>query len=114
MPINGIVKFDATVKGSIVNYECNEGCILSGVVQRVCNDNGQWSGNAPQCKSKLITQLKWLNELYCKINNIIIPASYIRTFFPILIKLPLLLHSEQLWSLFEFSLKKTVTVFIVT
>jgi len=54
MPTNGIVKFDATVKGSIVNYECNEGCILSGVTQRICKDNGQWSGNAPQCKSKLV------------------------------------------------------------
>ena len=63
MPTNGIVKFDATVKGSIVNYECNEGCILSGVTQRICKDNGQWSGIAPQCKSKLIIQFKLLNDL---------------------------------------------------
>ena len=51
MPTDGMIKFNGTVKGSIVHYKCNEGCIV-GVVQRVCKSNGQWSGDVPYCKCK--------------------------------------------------------------
>lgn len=38
-------------------YECTEGCIHDGVVERVCQGNNQWSGDVPHCKSKLISSL---------------------------------------------------------
>ena len=56
-PTNGVVKFNSTLRGSNATYVCYEGCIHNGVVQRVCQGNGQWSDDVPQCKSKLINSL---------------------------------------------------------
>ena len=52
---NGMVSFNSTVEGSMANYTCDEGYILDGVVQRTCEENGQWSGDVPQCQRKLIS-----------------------------------------------------------
>ena len=70
-PTNGIVKFQSTMTGIIATYECNEGCVLDGVVQRVCEGNGQWSGNVPQCKSKLIIFIKVV-ATYIVVNSTVI------------------------------------------
>ena len=39
--------------GSIATYKCNEGCIIDGAVQRICERNSQWSASIPQCHSEL-------------------------------------------------------------
>ena len=53
-PTNGIVDYNSTVEGSTANYRCNEGYILVGIIQRVCNDSGQWLGGVPECQRKLV------------------------------------------------------------
>ena len=53
IPTNGMVKFSSTTLRSIANYNCNEGCTLDGVVQRICEHNSHWSGSTPQCHSEL-------------------------------------------------------------
>jgi len=58
MPTNGMVNFNSTVEGSMANYMCNEGYIIDGVIQRVCQDNGQWSGSVPQCQRELTLLLR--------------------------------------------------------
>ena len=53
IPSNGMVSYNSTVEGSMANYTCDEGYILDGVVQRICEENGRWSGDV-QCQRKLI------------------------------------------------------------
>ena len=48
-PANGRVNFSSTTFGSIATYECNDGYVLAGDLQRTCQDNNQWSGSEPQC-----------------------------------------------------------------
>ena len=45
--------FNGTKLGSIANYRCNEGCLLNGAVQRICEHNSQWSDSIPQCQGEL-------------------------------------------------------------
>lgn len=40
---------NGTAAGSLVTYICQEGYRLIGVAQRICLDNGSWSGVAPSC-----------------------------------------------------------------
>lgn len=54
VPNNGMVSYNSTVEGSMAVYMCDEGYILEGVIQRTCEESGQWSGNVPQCHRKLI------------------------------------------------------------
>lgn len=52
-PINGQVSLSGTTFGSLAVYECNTGFSLVGNVERVCQDNEEWSGTVPTCDSSL-------------------------------------------------------------
>ena len=52
-PTNGQVDFTATFGGSIANYTCDQGYLLCGAGNRICQSNGSWSGSPPDCISKL-------------------------------------------------------------
>ncbi|CAI8000476.1 Sushi, von Willebrand factor type A, EGF and pentraxin domain-containing protein 1, partial [Geodia barretti] len=49
-PSNGQVTIAGTGIGATATYSCNTGYIFRGVVSRVCQANGQWSGSAPTCE----------------------------------------------------------------
>ena len=50
-PENGFVTINGRTFGSIATYQCDEGFILVGDMQRMCQINGEWSGNEPICES---------------------------------------------------------------
>ena len=52
-PMNGLVQVNGTTIGSRADYKCNSGFKLEGVAWRRCQDNGEWTGEAPVCKSKM-------------------------------------------------------------
>ena len=43
--------------GAVANYTCEANYTLVGDEQRMCGDNGIWSGLAPQCLCKKILKL---------------------------------------------------------
>ncbi|XP_076036539.1 CUB and sushi domain-containing protein 3-like [Oratosquilla oratoria] len=51
-PIKGEVKYDndTTYLGSTIEYECIKNHRLEGDLQRVCLENGEWSGKTPVCR----------------------------------------------------------------
>ena len=49
---NGVRMMENTTYGSSVSYFCNPGYMLVGSRKRVCQANGQWSGQATSCASK--------------------------------------------------------------
>ena len=52
-PDNGrIIFLDGTSFGSVARYECNNGFVLIGIPIRSCDEDGNWSGEAPVCQSK--------------------------------------------------------------
>lgn len=38
--------------GARVTYNCNEGFIMSGIKERVCQGDSSWSDTSPQCKKQ--------------------------------------------------------------
>ena len=48
-PLNGQVMVFGTTLGSQALYNCDEGYILLGSTSRVCESNGRWSGDEPEC-----------------------------------------------------------------
>ena len=44
MDLNG------TTFGSVAVYQCREGLTLNGESTRMCQANGEWSGNEPTCE----------------------------------------------------------------
>ncbi|XP_072026993.1 uncharacterized protein [Amphiura filiformis] len=48
-PANGGLYFTRTSVGGVVTYTCDEGFMLMGMEQRVCQENGQWFGRIPTC-----------------------------------------------------------------
>ena len=48
-PRNGTVVVDGFSAGDAAVYSCNEGFELVGEMTRVCMNNTQWSGEAPEC-----------------------------------------------------------------
>lgn len=48
-PVNGLVVIATTTFKSVVNYTCNEGCVLIGNKKRECLANKNWSGKIPSC-----------------------------------------------------------------
>ncbi|XP_074547073.1 sushi domain-containing protein 2-like [Halichoeres trimaculatus] len=48
-PDNGMKKGTTYLQGAKVQLSCNKGYILSGSTERVCQENGQWSGGSTVC-----------------------------------------------------------------
>eukprot|EP00731_Ephydatia_muelleri_P030223 Em0021g746a len=48
-PANGSVLFEPRLVGTTASYSCNQGNLLEGIPQRVCQQNGTWSGDQPFC-----------------------------------------------------------------
>lgn len=48
-PDNGAVSHPNTVEGSSATYTCDEGFALDGEETRVCQGDGNWSGEEPVC-----------------------------------------------------------------
>ena len=51
-PVNGSVDLPETVFRSSATYSCDSGFLLIGNDTRVCQEDGQWSGDDPVCQSK--------------------------------------------------------------
>ena len=52
-PKNGDISFSrGTLFGSVATYNCDSPFQLVGVVTRVCQADGTWSGEAPICECK--------------------------------------------------------------
>ena len=47
--INGVIRNTENTFGLTVEYICNTGYTLYGENTRICNQNGQWSGQSPSC-----------------------------------------------------------------
>ena len=46
---NGNVDSDGTLLGAVVQYSCDETYVLEGPEQRICQNDGMWSGEEPVC-----------------------------------------------------------------
>ena len=46
--------FSGTTFNSRATYTCDRGFVLSGQSVRTCQSDGEWSGRAPECKSKYV------------------------------------------------------------
>ena len=53
-PNNGQVSLNGTTLGSIATYTCDTGFDLIGDMERICQANGNWSGNEPTCEGTII------------------------------------------------------------
>ena len=51
--VNGRVTYSETVFRSSATYSCDPGFLLIGDNTRVCQEDGQWSGDEPVCIGKL-------------------------------------------------------------
>ena len=49
-PAFGSVVLTGRKVGSTATYSCNSGYVLDGSSLRVCQQDGQWSGEAPTCR----------------------------------------------------------------
>ena len=54
-PANGIVKFGSTNVRATATYVCNKGFVLVGSAVRVCQQDGEWSGEEPICRGGLVS-----------------------------------------------------------
>jgi len=51
-PANGAVELTGTFLGDKATYNCNPGYVLKRQAIRVCQVDGEWSGEEPVCKRK--------------------------------------------------------------
>ena len=51
-PANGQVVVSSRSPGSQASYSCNTGFVLQGATTRVCQNEGFWSDQEPQCVGK--------------------------------------------------------------
>ncbi len=51
-PANGMVDVSTTTFGSIANYTCNPGYVITGVNNRSCGSDKEWSDIPPNCERK--------------------------------------------------------------
>ena len=49
-PANGEVTLSGVTVGSIATYTCDYGYELVGLEFRACQNDGEWSGEAPSCR----------------------------------------------------------------
>ena len=47
---NGKIIITSNIVGSKATIECNDGFLLNGNPERVCQANGRWSGVLPTCE----------------------------------------------------------------
>ena len=52
--MNGKVTFTKTTIGSVANYSCDSGFVLTGLPSRICGMDGSWSGEVPVCKGEFV------------------------------------------------------------
>ena len=57
-PTNGQVELSGDTPGSTAQYTCNSGFVLIGDKTRMCQDDGDWSGEAPVCECKFPSEQK--------------------------------------------------------
>ena len=62
-PSNGRVNQRGNKPGDRASYTCNSGYELQGDSTRICQNNGQWSGDAPTCERESMRKI-WLVD--CK------------------------------------------------
>ena len=60
-PTNGMVSVPNNNFGTVANYMCNTGYMLTGDVIRVCEVNGDWSGTASTCDSTLSSLVHYVH-----------------------------------------------------
>lgn len=60
-PENGQVAISGTDFGSSARYRCFSGYILVGDDMRMCQENGYWSGQEPECQCKQLQN----DRLHC-------------------------------------------------
>ena len=56
---NGYMSDTAFVYPNRVTYACYDGYELTGRRYRVCQADGQWSGELPQCRRKSLISMRW-------------------------------------------------------
>ena len=49
VPVSGTIDLTDTTVGSVASYSCDDGYDLVGDMMRVCQSDGMWSGDDPQC-----------------------------------------------------------------
>ena len=54
VPMNGMVITNDTYVTSIAEFTCDDGYMLVGDAQRVCQPDGMWSNMVPKCSPKLL------------------------------------------------------------
>ena len=57
MPMNGMVTSNGTYVTSIAEFTCDDGYMLDGDDERVCQPDGTWSNMVPRCPRKLLSIL---------------------------------------------------------
>lgn len=62
-PANGMVTTTGIDFGSKARYRCNRGHLLVGGQTRVCEANGHWSGQDPECRCTYICALYLINAV---------------------------------------------------
>lgn len=65
-PENGQVSMSGTKFGSQARYRCFPGYTLQGVTNRLCEDDGLWTGDPPRCvcECMLVSVIKLMCELF--------------------------------------------------
>lgn len=56
-PVFGEVNITDTIFGSVANYSCQRGYNINGTSMRLCEGNGQWTDQMPQCIRKTISSI---------------------------------------------------------
>ena len=47
--------------GDTVLYLCDSGYVVDGLIVRLCEDDGRWSGEEPRCVSKYLSDSRLSN-----------------------------------------------------
>lgn len=48
-PVNGMKEGTTYLQSAKVRLSCDDGYTLRGSAERICQDNGQWSGEETRC-----------------------------------------------------------------
>ena len=67
------MSYNGTTEGAVATYQCDGGYSLSGNVERVCQSDGNWNGQVPQCTEGEHPT----NDIYLTVYTCIYPCTYI-------------------------------------